>query len=120
MNSVEARAALENRVCHTEAAIDFAKPDFAWIRDETLSEFLDAWRRLAYYYEGSNDTEVSVTILDVYLRVSHILNQAVGLAEGPLLKDAEEALADLDWSLHKIVNEGLGKIYFSQDTETWG
>ena len=49
--------------------------DAGWLDGETLSEFINAWHNLAYYYERSQDTSLDAHVLKSYMRYAVTLRK---------------------------------------------
>lgn len=78
-----------------------------WLEGQVFSDFLNAWRSLAQYYEWSHDRTIDAHVLKLYMRFAVVLRRVVEdeRAAQRRRQRARSALRDLNANLDGVFRQ---------------
>ncbi len=104
------RRQIEDNILSLARKVDTG--DSRWLEGEAFSAFIEAWPKLAHYYEGHRDTTLDAHILKLYMRYAVTLRRIIEdeQAAHRRRQQAKSALrtlnSNLDDVFHKIERNG--------------
>ncbi len=104
-NPVMQRRQIEDNILSLARKMDTG--DLHWLEGQAFAEFIEAWHRLARYYEWSRETSLDANVLKLYMRYAVTLRHITedDRAAQRRRQQAKSALHDLNDNLDGVIRQ---------------